>query len=48
MEKSLHADAILQLTTDATSSEALAAEATEEEAHAAGVVAYATARAEKH
>ena len=48
MEKALHANAILQQIADAARSEALAAGAIEEEAHAAGEAAYASTRAEKH
>jgi hypothetical protein len=48
MEKALHADAVLHRIADATRSEALAAGATEEEAHAFSEAAYASAREEKY
>ena len=48
METSLHTDAILQQIADTARSAALAAGATEEEAHAAGTAALAMARAKQH
>ena len=47
METALHADAILQQIADKARSEALAAGATEKEAHAAGETTIAMARAER-